>query len=305
MTALTLFGNNALANSDLFKSLQESNTNLLSGGGNENRRISIKGGKFRQILNGEQVAVSKDNEMSIIIVNAAPIGRTYYDGVYDPNTVSPPLCWSVDTKVPAPEVTEEGKQAARCMDCAMNIKGSGTGNSRACRFSQRIAITLEGKPEEVYQMQLPATSIFGEAEKGNMPMQAYARHLQAHNTPAISVVTEVYFDEDAETPKMFFKPVRPLTEDELELAVIDRDSEAAKSAITMTVSQKDNVSPVVPPVEKSEVAAKPKAKTKNVLPPEEDEDEEVQEPVKAKGKKPAAKAPEDSDLSSVLDDWDD
>ena len=46
-------------------------------------------------------------------------------------------------------------------------------------------------------------------------MQAYARFLKEHDTPAVAVITQMYFDDASPTPKLFFKPKRPLTEDEL------------------------------------------------------------------------------------------
>ena len=124
-----------------------------------------------------------------VLVNAAPISRSYYEEEYDPSV--------------------------RCMDCKHNIRGSGYGSSRACRFSQRLAILPEEDFGTVYQLRLPATSIFGEARDGNLPMQAYARFLKEHDTPAVAVITQMYFDDDSPTPKLFFKPKRPLTEDEL------------------------------------------------------------------------------------------
>ena len=159
MGEMTLFGgNNPLVNSDLFKALQEMNKTLAGGGGGGGKRISIKGNKFRMIVGGEQVSVSKSDEINIVVVNAAPVSRTFYEGSYDSNNPSAPSCWSTDTRVPAPEVPAAQRKAASCAQCPMNIKGSGQGNSRACRFNQRLAITLEGKPDEVYQLQLPATS---------------------------------------------------------------------------------------------------------------------------------------------------
>ena len=239
---MTLFGNgNPLVNSDLFKSLQDMNKTLAGGSGGGGKRLSIKGNKFRLFVDGEQVSVSKEDSMNIVVVNAAAVSRTYYEGSYDPNNPTAPSCWSVDTRVPAPEVPAEQRKASRCADCPMNVKGSGQGDSRACRFNQRLAITLEGKPDEVYQLQLPATSIFGEAKGGNMGMQAYAKLLNAHNTPIIAVLTEMRFDENAETPKLFFKPVRPLNEEELQAAVKAKDSEEAIKAITLTVAQTDGV----------------------------------------------------------------
>lgn len=337
---MTLFGGkgNALASSDLFKSLLDLNKTLAgsAGGG---PRISIRGGRFREIIGGEQVRTFKGEQLNVVIVNAAPVGRTYFEGAYDPNSPTPPVCWSADTRTPSPDVPEAQRMASTCAACPMNVKGSGQGESRACRFSQRIAVTVEGDDTNtVYQMQLPATSIFGEAKAGQMGMQAYAKLLAAHNTPAIAVVTGITFDEDAETPKLYFKPVRPLDEEELQAAVEAKDSEAAKAAITMTVSQSDVVSgdapkakaktkpadeddedePVAAP--KARPKAEPKAKAKPAV--DEDEEDEAPKP-KAKAKaKPAVGEDEDAepvrrekaskaapagkaDLASIISQWDD
>lgn len=297
MGEMTLFGgNNPLVNSDLFKSLQEMNKTLAGGPSGAGKRISLKGGKFRMFVDGEQVSVSKSDTMNVVVVNAASISRTYYEGTYDPNNTAAPTCWSVDTKSPAADVPADQRKASRCADCPMNIKGSGQGDSRACRFNQRLAITLEGKPDEVYQLQLPATSIFGEAKNGNMGMQAYAKFLNAHNTPIIAVITEMRFDENSETPKLFFKPLRPLTEDELRVAVEMKDSEEATKAITLTVSQTDGGK------KEKGLSEKPSAK-KNFVVEDADEDE-VEEPKKASSKKAEAPKPT-ADISALVDEWDD
>jgi hypothetical protein len=215
----------------------------------------------------------------------------------------------VDTKSPAAEVPADQRKASRCADCPMNVKGSGANNGRACRFNQRLAITLEGKPDEVYQLQLPATSIFGEAKGGDMGMQAYAKFLNAHNTPIIAVMTEMRFDENAETPKLFFKPVRALDEAELRTAVEMKDSEDAIKAITMTVAQADGVKSKSekPSAKKNFViddedeAPKQKAKARVV----EDDDEEVVEPKKVAASKPKEEPKAAANLSSLVDQWDD
>ena len=49
-------------------------------------------------------------------------------------------------------------------------------------------------------------------------MQAYARFLSNHDTPAITVLTKMYFDTDSDTPKLFFKPSRSLRDEELSVA---------------------------------------------------------------------------------------
>ena len=292
MSDMTLFEGNSLVSSDLFKKLQETDDNLTGGsGGIKSHRISLRGGRFRELVNGEQVNVKSDGFLNVVVINAAKLSRTYYKGAYDAENPSAPTCWSPDTQTPSSDVPKDQIQASRCMDCPQNIKGSGQGESRACRFSQRLAILLEGQMGTVYQLQLPATSIFGEARDGNMGMQAYAKYLKAHKTPSIAVVTQMSFDENSDTPKLFFKAVRPLNEDELNQAVSMKDSEDAIKAITLTVSQTDGV----------------QAKRDGAV---QEDEVDIREPVPApkkvaKKKEVAAPSDEEADLASIVDDWDD
>ena len=292
MSDMTLFEGNSLVSSDLFKKLQETDDNLTGGsGGIKSHRISLRGGRFRELVNGEQVNVKSDGFINVVVINAAKLSRTYYKGAYDAENPSAPTCWSPDTQTPSADVPKDQIQASRCMDCPQNIKGSGQGESRACRFSQRLAILLEGQMDTVYQLQLPATSIFGEARDGNMGMQAYAKYLKAHKTPSIAVVTQMSFDENSDTPKLFFKAVRPLNEDELNQAVSMKDSEDAIKAITLTVSQTDGV----------------QAKRDGAV---QEDEVDIREPVPApkkvaKKKEVAAPSDEEADLASIVDDWDD
>ena len=306
MSDLEIFKGNALVNSDLFKSLLDMNKKMAGGGGAAGKRISIRGGKFRMMIDGEQVAVKKGDTLNVVIVNAADIARTYYEGTFDPENPSAPTCWSADTRAPAADVPEDQRQSDTCASCPMNIKGSGQGDSRACRFSQRLAVVLEGEMDKVYQLQVPATSIFGEAKGNDMGLQSYIKFLSAHNTPAIAVVTEMRFDEDSTAPKLYFKPIRGLEEDELKEVLEARESDDAKKAIEFTVSQTDKVDPK-PKVEKAKAEPKPKAEKPAPKAAEEaaDEDEEPKKVEKAKADKPAVEEKSSNKLASILDGWDD
>ena len=294
----SLFENNALVNSDLYKSLQDTNDKLGGGSFGTTRRISLKGGKFRNLVNGDQVSVSNNDTLNVVIIDAAPVSRTFYDGEYNPEVVTAPTCWSSDTDKPDDNV--DAPQASRCADCEQNVKGSGKGESRACRYSQKIAVSLEEDMDNVYQMQLPATSIFGDTKEGKMPMQAYARFLKAHNTPVIAVVTEMKFDENSSVPKLFFSPSRPLEEVELNKAVASVESDATKNAIEMRVFDTDkNKKP------KEEVVVERVPRKKKAAPVVE-EVEEVEEPAKKVSKKVEETPPEeDKKLSSLMSQWDD
>jgi len=289
MSDLTLFKGGLPA---YLKNAQDDATNALAGtgeGGLGARRISIKGGVFREFIGGKEYRVSEERSMNVVIIKAAPkVSRIYYAGSYTEGEAVSPTCWSSDSQRPDEKVKAENKQAATCLNCPQNIKGSGQGDSRACRYQQRLAVVLDGEvdKEEVYQLVLPPTSVFGDGEKGKLPLQAYARHLKNHGTPITGVVTEMRFDTASPTPKLIFKPVRPVTEEEFEVIQTLKDSSEAVSAITMTVAQTDGVK------DKKPALAAPKA-----------EAEEIEEPKKAAPKKAAVTA--EPKLEDLVGEWDD
>lgn len=308
MTAMTLFGkpSKALA---ILGGVEDNLTSTIAGGASGgNRRISIKGGVFREIVGGKEVRVSEDRAINVVLINAAPVSRMFFAGTYTEGEVTKPTCWSSDTQRPDSAVPVEQRQSQFCKDCPQHIKGSGQGETRACRFQQRIAVMLDGELEkrEVYQVTLPATSVFGDADGKKMPLQAYGRHLKAYNTPAISIITEMRFDTASPTPKLVFKPVRELEESELEIAVEMQKHDDTIRAITMNVSQMDGVIPA-PKVEAKATPAvtrpapKPEAKVEKVV-----AEEVVEEPKKVVKKSAAAPVQDEkTDLSAVVDEWDD
>lgn len=301
MSTMTLFGGKQSA---LLKDVQDSLTTTIAGNGGaqNNRRISIKGGVFRETIGGKEYRVSEERAMNIVLVNAAPISRMYFAGSYVEGEAVKPMCWSSSTQTPDAAVPQEQRQAARCMDCPQNIKGSGQGEGRACRFQQRVAAMIEGELEkrEVYQVTLPATSVFGDGEKGKMPLQAYGRHLAVHSTNAIGIVTEMRFDTSSPTPKLVFKPVRALDDAEIAIALEMRTHVDTIKAITLNVSQMDGVIPA--PKTKEELFEKPPAKLE--APKAAPAEEVIEEPKKVV-KKSSAPAENKAELADIVGDWDD
>lgn len=314
-TDLSLFKNTALTLNEKFQRMMDE-TNRIAGMGRTSRRISIRGGRFREIIGGDQQRVNSSGSMNVVIIRASRISRTYYEGTYDPEKTTPPRCWSADAEKPSDDVPAKQRMSSKCATCPMNVKGSGaTGNGRACRFSMRLAVCIEGNLDTVYQMQLPATSIFGEVKDQKMGMQAYAKFLKANDLMMAGLVTQMYFDEDSETPKLFFKPVRPLDDEELNAVAEAYDTEEAQQAVEMTVYQTESTSKNAEPeadVEDDEPPAPKKAapvakpKVAPVAEPEdEDEDEEDEEEV-APPKKRAAKTSDSvkGSIASTLAAWD-
>lgn len=275
----------------------DATTKALMGGGNSVKRISIEGGVWRMMVNGNEVAKNEERAMNVVIVAAAPkVSRTYYAGTYKKGVATAPDCWSADDEVPDSKAAHP--QHKNCADCPQNVRGSGQGDTRACRFQQRLAVVLENDISgDVYQLALPSTSIFGEGEVGKWPLQAYAKFLGGRGVPVSAVVTEMRFDTDSATPKLTFKPVRYLETPEFNNAVEKGKTEAATRAITMTVAQVDGTD------KKPALAVVGGVEANTEAPAADDEAEAPAEPVK-RSKKEEAPTPK-KDLNAILKDWDD
>ena len=195
------------------------------------RKISTRGGEFRKVTpNGE--AVLDSDTIDVIIVDANAIARMYYEEIYSESSTNAPVCWSSNTRQPDPDVTD--RQAPRCLDCTQNIKGSGQGNSRACKFLQRLAVVFEDDLQNIYQLQLPATALFGDANRGWMSMQNYAKHLAKHDTSATMVVTRIIFEESY-IPRLRFRPMRVLKDAEIKEVGELQNKPEVYEAIAMNV----------------------------------------------------------------------
>lgn len=249
-------------------------------------RISVKGGVFRLISDGKEVAAIDERHLDVVIVNAAPkVSRTFYSKPFDESAPAAPDCWSQDGDKPDPNA--KAPQCANCANCPQNTKGSGQGDSRACRFSQRVAVVLANDPEgDVLQLSLAATSIFGKAEGENRPLQDYARWCTAQGIDPTMLVTRLKFDTKVATPKLFFKPMRWLTDEEYAVTSKQGTSPDAIKAVTMTVTQMDGVAASTP----APFTGTPPKAAKAATPAEEDEPP-APPPAVGRGKKAAAQAP--------------
>jgi len=152
-----------------------------------------------------------------------------------------------------------------------------------------LANDIEG---DVMQLTLAATSIFGKEDGDKRPLQAYARYLAAQNISPETLVTRLKFDTKAAVPKLFFQPVRWLDDTEFSTITDKGQSDEAKKAITMTVSQTDGIKPL------ALEGKKPEAKAVEA---EEVDEPEVRKEAKAK---PTAVPKKAGNLASVVDNWD-
>ena len=299
MSNIALFTNGASVPSYLQDATDDFTDNL-AGGNNQYKRISIKGGVWRMMVNGKEIQKNEDRAMNFIVVAASATNtRTFYAKTYVEGEALRPTCSSIDgTK---PDANIESPQSSACATCPQNIAGSGPNNSRACRFSRRLAVMLENDMRDeadIYQLVVPAQSLFGSGENGKLPLISYAQFLKANNVRISGVVTEARFDTNSPTPKLTFRAIRPLTEEEYYFANEKGKSTDALNAInldptTMDLGAPAKQAPAVQPkpveVPKAIEAPKPVA-------------EVIEEPKKRESTK-KVEAP--TNLESLLEEWED
>lgn len=297
MSNISLFKNGNVAVPEYLRQADDL-TKMLAGGGNSGKQISIKGGVWRMMVGGEEVAKNEDRAMNFVIVAAAPkVHRTFFIDKYEDGKIVEPTCWSADGVKPNEEVPDSTRQSAACMTCKQNVEGSGEGKSRACRYSRRVAVALENDLEgNIYRLQLPAKSIFGKPDGDKMPLDAYAKFLAGHNVPVTGVVTEARFDTSEAVPVLKFRAVRPLAQVEWDQAQAAATSEDALRAIEfkMVVKAKDGGQTGSAPQKVFTAAPAVRQAAEEVIP----------EPVKRPKKvEPAVPAAPEGRAASVLDEW--
>jgi hypothetical protein len=258
-------------------------------GSSGGKQISIKGGVWRMVVGGEEVAKNEERAMNfVVIASGKGVTRTFYADKYEEGKDIKPACWSAEGVVPNEEVTNP--QSKSCATCPQNIEGSGDGKARACRYSKRLAVALENDiGGNIYRLSVPAKSYFGRAEGEKMPLQAFGKFLSGHGIPITGIVTEARFDTAEAVPVLKFRAVRPLTKEEWELGKAQSQTEDARQAIELKmVPSKAEGMPALPQAFKEEPAAKAEA---------------VAEPVKRSPTKPKAETPAPKDVSDILNDW--
>ena len=259
------------------------------------KRIVPKNGIFRKVVGKEEMGKVKGSMNAVIVNASAHVGRIFYLKAWTPDSEpSSPDCFSNDGV--SPDSGSANPQASRCDSCPQNIKGSGMGNSKACRYSRRIAMTLEedfGTSLEgrVYQMNLASKSLFGDGAGDNTyTFENYTKYLANNGKSLDYVVTQLSFNEDNDNQSVLFSPVRFINKGEYEVA--------SKAAAKPEVQKMVILTPYQADMSGRQLAApEPKAKAEI--------DEAIPEPTKRESKAKAAEPAPKKEIKDVLKAWGD
>ena len=259
------------------------------------KRIVPKNGIFRKVVGKEEMGKVKGSMNAVIVNASAHVGRIFYLKAWTPDSEpSSPDCFSNDGV--SPDSGSANPQASRCDSCPQNIKGSGMGNSKACRYSRRIALMLEedfGTSLEgtVYQMNLASKSLFGDGAGDNTyTFENYTKYLANNGKSLDYVVTQLSFNEDNDNQSVLFSPVRFINKGEYEVA--------SKAAAKPEVQKMVILTPYQADMSGRQLAApEPQAKAEI--------DEAIPEPTKRESKAKAAEPAPKKEIKDVLKAWGD
>lgn len=262
------------------------------------KRIVPKNGIFRKTVGGEEMGKTSSALKAVIINGSPSVGRIFYAKAWSPDAEpTAPDCFSNDGRTPDKSVAEP--PADRCDSCPNNIKGSGMGNSKACRYSRRLALMLLddfGTPleGEVYQMNLASKSLFGDNVGDRFTFENYSKYLLNNGKSVDWFITEISFNEDNDNQSVLFEPVGHINRTIYEVMRPAQERDDVKKMVVMTPYQADVSGRALPAPKVEE-----KFETVAAVPV-------VPEPKKRESKKAAEPAPEEKkSLDDIVKAWSD
>lgn len=192
-------------------------------GGESINHISIAGGRFT-VVRGQDKQPLPVWELELIFVLVNPgVNKAYYATAWNPDQdASPPDCSSDDGITP--RMDSPNLQCNTCAGCPQNQFGSKinpqTGKqSKACSDKKFVAVVSPGQAGgEILRLAVPTASL------GDLA----AMLRQLPKVPYYAVVVGVSFDTTATFPKLKFRPVRYVSEQEFQTVLERHNSDEAK-----------------------------------------------------------------------------
>jgi hypothetical protein len=207
------------------------------------KRIVPKNGIFSKLVGGESMGKTS-NALKVVVVSASPhVGRIFYAKAWSPDAEpTAPDCFSNDGRTPDSSIASP--PASRCDSCPNNIKGSGMGSSKACRYSRRLALMLLddfGTPleGEVYQMNLASKSLFGDNVGDRFTFENYTKYLANNGKSVDWFITEVSFNQDNDNQSVLFEPVGHINKTIHDALQRNQNRDDVKRMVIMTPYQAD------------------------------------------------------------------
>lgn len=187
-------------------------------------RIKITQSKRFRLPSGEE----STGPLQAIIVDFVSF-NALYDGPFDPNDITPPICAAIDREITSmsPFIDAPSVQHDSCSACPQNqYHSAARGNGKACQNSRLLAILPPDANAETPLMILKVSPT------GLRSFDGYVASIaRSFNMPPLAVVTEITIDPNLDYPSLRFGNPTPATPDQIALA-LSRSSEASTRLMT-------------------------------------------------------------------------
>ena len=283
--------------------------------------MSIKGKVFALVKGGERETLMNPNDtdevatsINVVILKAnAGLSKVWYAKNFVEGSDAKPDCFSHDGTAPDPSV--ENPQAKKCSVCPKNQWGSKVSEDgkkmKACADSRRLAIANPDELDNPILLRAPAATL--------KPLAEYGEQLAKRGVPYNAVVTKIGFDREAASPKLTFKAVSFVSEEQFEQIqqVLEEEvvqsilGKAGEAPVTeSTAAHEDEIAGTPPKAVKTEAKAEAAPEPKKAVKPAKKEAEpavseaevsEVLDAAPAPAPKKEAKVAVADDLESELD----
>jgi len=218
------------------------NDDLAGGMGQGFSILSVKGGRWRLKAGGESEPIVNMEtgevkpSIEVVLLKANPhYSKIYYAKNYEEGDDSSPDCFSINGE--APDVASTAPQAEACAGCPNDVWGSRITDSgekgKLCSDHRRVSVLfLEELNMDADDMSIgpallrvPAASL--------KDLKLYGKGLtDAYGLPYMAVVTRLGFDPEVAFPKLTFKAVRPLSDEESHTVVAMMGGDVTDAILT-------------------------------------------------------------------------
>jgi hypothetical protein len=206
--------------------------------------LSMRGKVWRIKHHGEEhVLLNEDGrsprfEVDVVIVKASPhLSKVWYETGYVEGSNAPPDCWSVDGRKPDPASPK--LQNPTCAGCKWNAWGSsrtqgGSGKGKDCADSKRFAIVPY---DDIENERFGGPMLLRVPPASLAEVLTYANSLQQIGFPYNAVATKIFFDVNAEYPKLMFQPIEALSDEDAETILKLEKSEIVERILAAPVDE--------------------------------------------------------------------
>lgn len=205
--------------------------------------LSIRGSKWRAKQGGEEFPIINDDgdpvpALEVVILKSSPnVSKLYYEAKYTEGDDAAPTCMSMDGI--KPDASSESPQSKDCATCKWNKWGSriteAGKKAKRCSDTRRVAVWVHTEMPDGFDertpmlLRVPAASLNDLATFGNA--------LSKKGYPYNALVTRLGFDVNASYPKLTYKAVRPITNDEAGVVAEMFNSETTQQILSTYVEE--------------------------------------------------------------------